>query len=264
MRIVTEAEKPASEVARVWGLPLVAWSRSRAIDEIDRLIAARRPSYFITANVHYAMLSAERPELAAVNEGAAFVVADGAPLVWASRRRGTPLPERVTGSDLIFDLCEMAARRDYGLFLLGGGPGVADTAAARLAERHPGLRVVGTYCPPFRELTAIEREELIGHVQKARPDLLLTAYTMPRGELWLAEHHKALGVPVCANIGAAIDFAAGRVRRAPKWMQRSGLEWAFRISTDPARLAPRYAQNAGFLARAVLRDLTGRGPGALG
>jgi exopolysaccharide biosynthesis WecB/TagA/CpsF family protein len=114
---------------------------------------------------------------------------------------------------------------------------------------------VGTACPPFREWTAAEEADLIAGIRAARPDLLLTAFTMPKGERWLAAHAAALGVPVVVNVGAAIDFAAGRVRRAPRWMQRSGLEWAFRLWLEPRRLFTRYARNAGFIAAMIARDL---------
>jgi N-acetylglucosaminyldiphosphoundecaprenol N-acetyl-beta-D-mannosaminyltransferase len=256
---MTPGAPPRPPTVRVWGLPLVPWTRERTIEEIGRLIAEGRPSFFVTANLHFAMLAHERPELATASARAAFVLADGAPLVWESRRLGTPLPERVAGSDLIHDLAALAAERGYGIFFLGGAPGVADAAAANLVARHPGLRIAGTYSPPFRELSVDENRELIARIRAARPALLLTAFTMPRGELWLADHFEALGIPLCANIGAAIDFAAGRVRRAPRWMQRTGLEWAFRILTDPARLAPRYARNARFLLGMTLKSQRRRG-----
>jgi N-acetylglucosaminyldiphosphoundecaprenol N-acetyl-beta-D-mannosaminyltransferase len=118
---------------------------------------------------------------------------------------------------------------------------------------------VGTACPPFRDWTPQEEAGLIGRIRAARPDLLLTAFTMPKGERWLAANLEAMGVPVGVNVGAAIDFAAGRVRRAPRWMQRAGLEWAFRLGREPRRLFGRYARNAWFLAGMVARDL---GPAA--
>src|SRR5262249_52981935 len=148
-----------------------------------------------------------------------------------------------------------AARKGHRLFLLGGAEGVAEEAARQLGARYPGLQVVGTECPPFRELTGEEESALIARIRAARPDLLIAAYTMPKGERWLGTHLDALGVPVVVNVGAAIDFAAGRVRRAPRWMQRTGLEWAFRLGQEPRRLFARYARNAWFVARMVGRDL---------
>ena len=183
-------------------------------------------------------------------------MADGAPLVWASRWQRSPLPERVAGSDLIFELCAKAAQEGYRVFFLGGAPGVAEEAARRLQARYPELQVVGTECPPFREPTAAEQAQLTARIRSAHPDLLIAAYTMPRGERWLAANLAALGVPVGVNVGAAIDFAAGRVRRAPRRLQTAGLEWAFRLALEPRRLFARYARNAWFILRMVMRDLT--------
>ncbi len=241
--------------ARVWGLPLAPMTRRQAVDAVMALIEAGRPTYFITANTHYAMLTAERPELRAVNERAAFLLADGAPLVWASRRGPVPLPERVAGSDLIYDLAEEAARRGTRVFLLGGAEGVAAEASGRLRSRYPGLQVVGTSCPGPDDLAGPGLDRLVAEVRAARPDLLMAALGQPKGELWLAEHSGRLGVPVSVQVGASLDFVAGRVRRAPMAWQKLGLEWAYRITTDPGRLAPRYAKNALFLLARVAREL---------
>lgn len=247
----------APAAVQVWGLPLVPWTRQHAADEVVRLAEAGRPSYFITANVHYAMLTADDPRLAAINERAAFILADGAPLVWAARRLGTPLPERVAGSDLIYDIARRSADRGLGLFFLGGPEGVAEAASARLEALYPGLRVVGTACPPHRPLDEDEHRALIGRIRAAGPDVLLVAYGQPKGELWIAENLEALGVPVCVQVGATLDFVAGRVRRAPPAFQRAGLEWAYRIWTEPARLLPRYARDALFLLGRVTRTSSG-------
>ena len=225
------------------------------VSAIGDLIEAGRPTFFITANVNYAMLTHENPDLRAINERAAFIVADGAPLVWASRLHGSPLPERVAGSDLIIEMSPQAAKKGYRLFLLGAADGVAAKAVSWLCERFPALQVVGFESPPFRELNVDEQDALTARIRAARPDLLFTAFTQPKGERWLAANCDSLGVPVMANIGAAIDFAAGRVRRAPRWVQMCGLEWAFRLGTEPRRLAKRYARNAWFIACMIARDV---------
>ena len=233
-------------------MPLTPYTRSGTVEAVDRLIADGRPSFFITANLHHAMVMHEQPELAAMNQRAAFLVADGTPLVWASRWLGTPLPERVAGSDLIYDLAARAAEVGYRLFLLGGPPGVAEEAARRLVSKYPGLRIVGTACPPFRELAPEEHRELVSRIREAKPDLLIVALGTPKGEQWIDRHLEELGVPVCVQVGASLDFVAGRVRRAPGWMQRAGLEWLYRMVLEPGRLAPRYFRNALFLGRLVL------------
>lgn len=244
---------------RVWGLPLAPLTRAGASRAVADLIDAGRPSFFITANAHYAMVSHGDPGQRAVNEEAAFVLADGAPLVWASRWRRTPLPERVAGSDLIYDLCEQASRRGDRVFFLGGPPGVAAEAAEQLQRRFPGLVVAGVECPPFRPLTEAEEDALIDRIRGSSPDLLFVAFGQPKGERWIRTHLQRLGVPACVQVGASFEFVAGKVRRAPRWVQRIGMEWAWRIGTDPVRLGPRYARNAAFLLRMALGDLR-RGP----
>lgn len=237
----------------VWGVPFAPITRDEAVAAVSDLIRAGRPSFFITAPTHYAMLTEECADLREINERAAFIVADGKPLVWASRIQGTPLPERVAGSDLIFHLCEEAAREGFRVFLLGGDEGVAEEAARRLVGRYPGLQVVGTECPPFREPTPEEEQARIDRIRQAAPDLLFVAFGQPKGERWILRHIEGLGVPVSVQVGASLDFAAGRVRRAPGWMQKYGLEWVFRMALEPRRLAGRYARNAWFIARMLGR-----------
>jgi N-acetylglucosaminyldiphosphoundecaprenol N-acetyl-beta-D-mannosaminyltransferase len=239
----------------VWGLPIAPMTQAEAVDAVVGLIEAGQPSFFITANTHFAMLAHEAPELQAVAAQAAFILADGIPLVWTSRWTRTPLPERVAGSDLIFDLCSRAARDGHRIFLLGGPEGVADQAAEALSRRYRGLNIVGTESPPFRTTTAEEDAALIRRIRAARPDILFVAFGQPKGESWIAKHLQALGVPVCVQVGASLEFAAGRVRRAPRPLQKIGLEWAYRMWLEPSRLAPRYARNARFLLNMVARDL---------
>lgn len=254
------AEGTMTERVCVWGLPLAPMTLAEAAEATTGLAEAGRPSYFVTANTHYAMLTHEFPELREVNAKAAFLVADGAPLVLASRLRGAAaLPERVAGSDLIFQICERAAAKSLSIFLLGGAPGVAEEAGQRLAALYSGLRVAGTASPAVGDLAPAERERLIEDIRAVRPDILFVALGQPKGELWIAEHHEALGVPVSVQVGAAIDFVAGRVRRAPRGLQRVGMEWAYRMWLEPRRLAPRYARNALFLARMLCRELLGTG-----
>jgi N-acetylglucosaminyldiphosphoundecaprenol N-acetyl-beta-D-mannosaminyltransferase len=244
-----------TEPAWVWGLPLSPMTRPQAADAVMALIDAGLPSYFITANVHYAMLTAERPELASINDRAAFLLADGAPLVWASKRGPIPLPERVAGSDLVYDLCEHAARLGRSIYLLGGAEGVAEEAGRKLQTLYPALKIAGIACPSPGSLVGEGCKQVIAEIKAARPDLLLVALGQPKGELWLSEHLGELGVPAAAQIGATLDFIAGRVRRAPRLLQKIGLEWAYRITTDPVRLFPRYVKNALFLfGQVTLRE----------
>jgi N-acetylglucosaminyldiphosphoundecaprenol N-acetyl-beta-D-mannosaminyltransferase len=230
---------------------------AQVLEHIERLVESGRPHYVITANTHYAMLSEQDPSLAAVNAGAALIVADGMPLVWASRLRRRRLPERVAGADLFPALCRRAAARGYRIFVVGGAPGVGEAAVVRLRAGCAGLRVVGIESPPFRPLTADEHAGLTSRIRAARPDLLFVSFSQPRGERWLAENITTLGVPVGINVGAALDFMAGRVPRAPRLIQRLGLEWAYRLYAEPGRLVRRYRANGLFGLRMLVRDLTG-------
>jgi len=244
----------------VWGLPLTPVTMAGAIAEVERRVDQREPSYLVSANLNYAMLCEKDDRLAQVNREAAMVLVDGMPLVWASRFGRKPLPERVAGSDLIFALADLAARRGFGMFFLGGGPGVADAAAANLVARFPTLRVVGTEAPPFGPMSAEAESAMLARVRASGAEIVVGAFSQPRGELWVAENHLATGASICFQIGASLDFAAGRVRRAPVWVRRSGLEWMFRLALEPRRLAGRYARNMAFLLRAVGRDLLARKP----
>lgn len=126
-----------------------------------------------------------------------------------------------------------------------------------MVERYPGLRIVGTECPPFRRSSPEEKRALLGRIRDAAPDLLFVAFGQPEGERWIVRHHEDLGVPVSVQVGASLDFAAGRVARAPRWMQRSGLEWVFRLGLEPRRLAGRYARNGWFALRQLRKSAAG-------
>lgn len=245
--------KPQGETCRALGLDLTPFTMEQSLARIEEMIRSGKPGYFITANLHYAMISEKDPELHVVNKEADFILADGMPLVWASRRRKVGLPERVAGSDLIPKLCELAANKGYKVFLLGAAEGVGDEAARKLREKHPQIQIVGVESPPFRPLSREEEEALIGRIHDAKPDILIVSFGQPKGEKWIHRHLAKLGVPACAQVGATIDFLAGRVKRSPKWMHRTGAEWLWRMALEPRRLTGRYLQNMAFLAKRVIR-----------
>jgi len=253
-----KAESHSLDVVWIWGLPLARLTYHETLDEVDRLIRRGRPAFFITANLHYAMLTSRHQRLRSVNDQAAFLVADGMPLVWYSRLVGRALPQRVAGSDLIYMLFERAAEQGHRVFLLGGAAGVAEEVARIAGERYPGLKIVGVEAPMLSELSPEDHQHLIARIRRVRPDLLLAALGQPKGELWLAENCQALGVPACVQLGASFDFVAGRASRAPKWVQRIGAEWLHRTWHEPRRMIPRYFHNAVFLMWAVARDMMSR------
>lgn len=209
---------------------------------LERARAGGPPSYVVTPNTQHVALLQDSEEFRRIYRSAWLSVADGMSLVWASRLLGTPLPEKVSGIDLFEAVCAAAAGTGVRVFLLGGRPGAAAEAARVLAARHPGLVVAGTYCPPMGfEADPVEAERAVRAVRSAAPHVLFVALGAPKQESWMYRNRELLGVPVLLGVGAAFDFVAGRVRRAPRWMQDWGLEWVFRTMTEPRRLGKRYA-----------------------
>jgi N-acetylglucosaminyldiphosphoundecaprenol N-acetyl-beta-D-mannosaminyltransferase len=254
---MTESEQQHTSRTRqpcwLFDIPFAPLTLDEAAGEVERLILRSIPSYLVTANTNYAMLVSQHSDLHEVNRNAALIVADGIHMVWVSRMTPRPLPERVTGTDLIHRFSALAAHKGYRLFLLGAAPGVADQAARNLCECYPGLQIAGTEAPVFKDLTPDEHEQLIARIREARPDLLLLAMGQPQGERWLFRNREVLGVPVSIQIGGSLDYIAGRVPRAPLWMRTIGLEAPHRMFCEPSRLIPRYSRNALFLAKSLVR-----------
>lgn len=195
----------------------------------------------ITPNLEIVRRLVREPECARLCEATTLRLADGMPLVWASRLRGTPLPGRAAGSDLIWGLCQRAAADGRSVFLLGGNPGSAEAAAAELVRRSPGLRVVGTECPAM----GFERDEaylarLRGRLVALRPDLVFVGLGFPKQERLIAILRPALPGAWFIGVGVTFSFVSGEIRRAPRWMQATGLEWLHRLAQEPGRLAKRY------------------------
>src|SRR6266516_1382927 len=222
------------------GVPFDHLNMDGALERIDRMVASRQPHYVITANADFLAQARRDVELRRILLEAHLVLCDGTPLVWASRLLGNPLPERVAGSDLAPWLIQLAVKKNYRLFLLGASPETNAQALARLKKQHPTLNVVGNYSPPFKPLLEMDHAEIRRRISAAGPDLLFVSLGCPKQEKWIAMHYLALDVPVTIGLGATIDFLAGRVKRAPRWMQRAGLEWAFRLLQEPRRLFKRY------------------------
>ncbi len=225
----------------ILGVEVDALTLDQAIAEFERMIAARCPSLAFSFNVDICMKIRRDAELRDIYREANLVLVDGTPMMWAASLLGTPLPGRVSGSDLLPAFCRVAAKEGYRVFLLGARPGVADLAGARLVARNPGLRIVGVYSPPFGfEQDISENARAIDAVRREGPDVLFVALGAPKQEKWLYRFRDDLGVPVSMGVGSALDYLAGRLRRAPNWMQRLGLEWTYRLAQEPGRLWRRY------------------------
>lgn len=220
---------------------------------VDLLVDARdrkRLGYVCVTGAHGIMEARSDAGLRRIHNEAYLVTPDGMPLVWL----GPEGVERVYGPDLMLAVC--AAGQPTGLkhFFLGGGHGVAEALVARLRTRFPELAVVGTFTPPFRALNADEETALSAAVARAQPDIIWVGLGTPKQERFMATHWRELEAGLLVGVGAAFDFHSGRVRQAPRWMQRSGFEWLFRLCTEPRRLGPRYLRhNPGFLLRILLQ-----------
>lgn len=212
-----------------------------ALEEIDKLIQEKKSAYVVTPNVDHIVQLETNKELQDVYADASLILTDGKPLLWISKWYGTPIKEKVSGSDLFPFLCEMAAKKGYKMFFLGAAEGVAAKAAENLTNRYKGLQVVGAYSPP---IGFEKKQEEIGKIEsmikKSNPDILIVGLGCPKQEIFMHRYCKELGVPISLGLGASFDFEAGNIKRAPKWMADHGLEWLFRITQDPKRMAKRY------------------------
>jgi N-acetylglucosaminyldiphosphoundecaprenol N-acetyl-beta-D-mannosaminyltransferase len=238
----------------VWDVPFDQVTMNQAVQKIAQLIARNVPSYVITANLNYVMLHHNNESMLDVTRDASLILADGQPIVLRSRLDKAPLPERVAGSEMIYSLAQKAAQEGWGIYFLGGMPGVAVTCAAQLQSLYPGLKIAGVESPPFRELSDAEQSEQDARIRDSGAKLLLVAFGQPKGEQWIHQNYKRLGIPVSIQLGASFDFIAGTATRAPAIFQKTGMEWAYRMLSDPKRLIPRYASNASFLAGALIKD----------
>lgn len=214
---------------------------SETLNEIDKLIQKKNCSYVVTPNVDHIVRLEKDAELQKVYKNASLILTDGKPLIWISKWYRTPIKEKISGSDLFPKVCELAANKNYTMYLLGAAEGVADTAARNLMKKYPGLNIVGTYSPPFGfEKNEQEINKIKAQIKDVHPDILIVGLGCPKQEKFMYYHCKELGVPISFGLGASIDFEAGKIKRAPKWMSEHGLEWLYRITQDPKRLVKRY------------------------
>jgi N-acetylglucosaminyldiphosphoundecaprenol N-acetyl-beta-D-mannosaminyltransferase len=236
------------DLVRVAGLPFdrvtMAGARARIIAMARR---RDRPRQVCTGNLDHLYRAQRDAAFRAAYESADLVLPDGASVVWLSRLTAStpagarPLPARVAGSDLFWELARASSEQHLRLFFLGGAPGSAARAAIAAERRFPGTCIVGTYCPPRAAFdTAEEQRRIEGIVRAARPDVLLVGLGAPKQEIWIAEHKHALGVPVAIGVGGSFEMAAGVHKRAPVALQRAGLEWLYRFAQEPVRLFERY------------------------
>jgi N-acetylglucosaminyldiphosphoundecaprenol N-acetyl-beta-D-mannosaminyltransferase len=225
----------------ILGVPIALTDYASALDVMDRLVETRQRGYVCAAPVHAVMVAQDDPEMLAALQGSTLVVPDGMPLVWAANLLGERLEDRVYGPELMLRYSDRCAERGHRVWLYGGrDQGSLVQLALSMRCRHPGIKIVGGYSPPFRPLTSDEEDALVAQINEAKPDVLWVGIGVPKQEKWMAHMRERLDVPVMCGVGAAFDFHAGRVPQAPRWMQERGLEWIYRIAQEPRRLLPRY------------------------
>ncbi len=252
---------PATET--LLGVPVALTDYARTLDWIDEAVAARSREYICVAAVHTVMACREDEHLRQAVLGASFTVPDGQPLVWALKALGHELGDRVYGPTLMDQACARAARTGQKMYLYGGrNQGALAQLTRALRLRHPGLRIVGGYAPPFRPLTDAEEAHIAHDINRSGADVVWVGIGVPKQEKWMARMRQQLDAPVLIGVGAAFDFHAGLIPQAPPTMQRLGLEWLFRMTQEPRRLWKRYARYnplfvVGF-ARQYLRHLNSR------
>jgi N-acetylglucosaminyldiphosphoundecaprenol N-acetyl-beta-D-mannosaminyltransferase len=240
-----EAEKTLDEkVERVniLGVNICAIHMGQAIQAIEERIARQDPGYVCVTSVHGVLECVYDPSLRRIFNDSGLITPDGMGIVWTLRIMGQRQVSRVYGPDLMLAMCQRSQELGWRHYLYGGGPGIAEKLSSALQSRFPGLQIVGTCCPPFRPLTPDEDRCFIEQINAARPDIVWVGISTPKQERWMSTHLGVVKAPVLIGVGAAFDFLSGTKRQAPRWMQRSGLEWAFRLGCEPRRLWRRYIQ----------------------
>ncbi len=240
------------------GIPIFPLTDSETVELVKELVNKDCSAYFITANSHFAMLARRDPRLMKIANEAAFIVADGMPLVWAAKLSGEPLPGRVTGADLLPSLCEMAASEGFPVFLFGGANQVAQLAADRLVERFPNLQIAGVANPYVERLSTTEHAELVDQIRRSGARILFVGMGQPKGEYWIEDHYRFFPNMVSVQVGASFAFAAGEIPRAPEWLQCCGMEWSYRLYREPRRLVRRYLSNGIYVVQLLGRTVVRR------
>jgi N-acetylglucosaminyldiphosphoundecaprenol N-acetyl-beta-D-mannosaminyltransferase len=241
----------------VLGVGISVLNLKTALAAIAEAVRARRKGYICVRDAHGVMLAQKDPAFRRIMNEAFLCTPDGMPMVWMGRLHGHREMNRVYGPDLMLEVCAWSEENNCRHFFFGGTPGVAGELRDKLTARFPKLQVVGTYTPPFRPLNAAEEKELSDMVSVTKPDIMWIGLSTPKQEKFMVEFLPKLDVTLMIGVGAAFDFHAGRVRQAPRWMQRSGLEWLFRVACEPRRLGKRYLKNNPAFAFNIAAQLSG-------
>jgi N-acetylglucosaminyldiphosphoundecaprenol N-acetyl-beta-D-mannosaminyltransferase len=250
-------QMPIRRLLVILGVPIDDLTMVEALDRLERFIQIGRSSgkchQVATINADFVVKALADPELRYLLQEADMATADGMPLVWGARRLGVPLRERVAGADLVPALAARAAEKGFSLYFFGAAPGVAEKAAQVLKEQYPNLKIAGVASPPYGSVLEMDRAYL-DEIKAAQPDVLLVAFGNPKQEKWIGMYGREVGVPVMIGVGGTLDLIAGKLKRAPAWMQRAGLEWLYRLVQEPGRLWRRYVVDLGGFTTFFLRQ----------
>jgi N-acetylglucosaminyldiphosphoundecaprenol N-acetyl-beta-D-mannosaminyltransferase len=241
----------------VLGVGISALNLQTALAEVAGAISSRRKGYICVTGVHGVMEAQSNEEFRTILNGAFLCTPDGMPMVWVGKANGQREMTRVYGPDLMLDICKWSETNPCRHFFFGGAPGVADLLAEKLKTRFPKMQIVGTFTPPFRALNPAEENELREKIRAVQPDIVWVGLSTPKQEKFMAEYLPKLDTTLMVGVGAAFDFLSGRVKQAPRWMQRSGLEWFYRLCSEPRRLAGRYLKNNPVFVAKIAAQLCG-------
>jgi N-acetylglucosaminyldiphosphoundecaprenol N-acetyl-beta-D-mannosaminyltransferase len=239
------ADRAGLTIARVdvLGVGVSAINPGDALREISRWITDDEQHYVCVTGMHGVMEAQHDPELTRIHNDSGLTTPDGMPMVWAARYAGAPNVERVYGPDLMLAVCEQAAAHGWGCYLYGATDDVLDRLRTNLNDRYPALKIVGAYSPPFRPMTEEEDAAAVQAINDSGAQIVWIGLSTPKQERWMDAHIGKVNAAALVGVGAAFDIHAGNLRQAPKWMQRSGLEWLFRLVSEPRRLWRRYVIN---------------------
>ena len=239
----------------ILGTPVSSLTMDELFSDWEAVIRERKKAQVCITPVNSILAARATARVQEIYKCADYVLCDGVPVKWASIFLGDPIKERITGLDVLPRIFPFAESRNFTLFLLGASPGVAETLKAVMEAKYPGVKIVGTFVPPFRAVfSKEENEEMIEAINAVKPDILLVSLTAPKQDIWIAENLVKLDVHVAIGIGGAFEVAAGMIQRAPVWMQKSGLEWFYRFLQEPKRMFKRYFVEAPVFIPLILKQ----------